>query len=202
MSHMDPRTDPAQSVAQVASLLPAPGEWQDSDYLWLTSRTKRLVELSNGVIEVLNMPTERHQAMVAYLFLAFLAVVQRIGGKVVFAPFRLRLRSGRFREPDLLVLRTLDDTRRHDAYWEGADLVVEVVSEDDPDRDTVIKRREYAEAGIPEYWIVDARSETITVLSLDRGAYREHGEFGRGTTATSPTVPGLEVDVAELLDVR
>jgi Uma2 family endonuclease len=193
---------PARQSGHVSSLLPAPGEWEDPDYLWLTSRTNRLVELADGVIEVLSMPTERHQVIVAHLFLAFLAVVQQMGGKVLFAPFRLRLRSGRFREPDLVVLRAADDPRRHDAYWDGADLVAEVVSEDDPERDTVTKRREYAEAGIPEYWIVDARSETITVLSLDQSAYREHGTFGRGAVATSPTLPGIEVTVSALFDVR
>jgi Uma2 family endonuclease len=44
-----------------------------------------------------------------------------------------------------------------DEYWEGADLVMEVVSSHDEDRrrDLVVKREEYARAGIAEYWIVD-----------------------------------------------
>ncbi|MBI4514747.1 MAG: Uma2 family endonuclease [Deltaproteobacteria bacterium] len=199
---MEPREAQTQLAGQVSSLLPAPGEWQDADYLWLTRRTHQLVELADGVIEVLAMPSERHQAMVAQLFLAFLAVAQRIGGKVVFAPFRLRLRTGRFREPDLLVLRSAGDARRHDAYWDGADLVIEVLSEDDPERDTVTKRREYAEAGIAEYWIVDGKAETITVLQLEAGGYREHGSFGRGTAATSLILPGLGVNADNVFDAR
>jgi Uma2 family endonuclease len=199
---MDRPSPARQSPEAVSALLPAPGEWQDADYLWLTSRTRRLVELSDGVVEVSAMPTERHQAIVAHLFLAFVAIVQRLGGRVLFAPFRLRLRSGRFREPDLLLLRSADDPRRHDAYWDGADLVIEVVSEDDPQRDTVTKRREYPEAGIPEYWIVDAQAERITVLSLERGAYREHGTFGRGAMATSAILPGDAIDVAAVFDAR
>jgi Uma2 family endonuclease len=47
--------------------------------------------------------------------------------------------------------------RRTFDYWEGADLVVEIVNRDDPARDLETKRAEYAEAGIPEYWIVDPR---------------------------------------------
>lgn len=54
-----------------------------------------------------------------------------------------------------MVLRDANDLRRQDAYWTGADLAVEVVSEDDPGRDLITKRLEYAQAGIPEYWIVD-----------------------------------------------
>jgi Uma2 family endonuclease len=115
----------AQSIPfaeQVASLLPAQGEWNEADYLWLTSHTNRLVELADGSIEVLPMPTERHQLIVAYLFLVFMTVAQRIDGKVLFAPFRLRLRSEKFRDPDLLFLCSAQDVRRHDVYWDGADL--------------------------------------------------------------------------------
>jgi hypothetical protein len=74
------------------------------------------------------------------------------------------------------------DPRRQNAYWTGADLVIEVVSPDDPQRDLVTKRSEYAQAGIPEYWIVDPQTETITVLRLEDARYVEHGVFrpGRG----------------------
>ena len=67
--------------------------------------------------------------------------------------------------------------RNQDRFWLGADVVVEVVSPDDPGRDLVVKRADYAEAAIPEYWIVDPRVETVTVLTLAGGAYVEHGVF-------------------------
>ena len=73
-----------------------------------------------------------------------------------------------FREPDLLLLRDRADTRCQDRYWLGADLVAEVISPDNPDPDLVEKRADYAEAGIPEYWVVDPRDETIRVLTLCR----------------------------------
>ena len=83
------------------------------------------------------------------------------------AALRMRIREGKFREPDLLLLRDRSDSRCQDRYWLGADVVVEVVSPDDPDRDVVEKRADYAEARIPEYWIVDPRDKTITVLVLE-----------------------------------
>ena len=42
-----------------------------------------------------------------------------------------------FREPDLLLLCDGDDARYQDRYWLGADLVVEVVSPDRPERDLI-----------------------------------------------------------------
>ena len=47
---------------------------------------------------------------------------------------------------------------------------------------------DYAEAGIPEYWIVNPLDETVTVLVLGDGEYREHGVFRAGAHADSPTL--------------
>ena len=76
-------------------------------------------------------------------------------------------------------------------------LAIEVVSEDEPDRqrDLVTKREEYARAGIAEYWIVDPQEHQITVLTLEGQTYRVHGEFGRGSVATSVLLPGFSVSV-------
>lgn len=97
------------------------------------------------------MPTRKHQASSRYLFLALLAFVERIGGTVFYALLRVRVAPNRFREPDLVLLLDVNDPRNQNAFWLGADLVVEVVSPDDVERDTVIKRTDYAAAGIPEY---------------------------------------------------
>ena len=189
-------------VREIAEILPDQGEWSEEEYLWLTNRTNRLVEFSDGYIEVLPMPTEKHQAMLKYLFLAFYSFVERLGGKVFFAALRLRLKTGKFREPDLLLLRSADDPRRHNEYWEGADLVLEVVSPDDPNRDLVKKRKEYAQAGIPEYWIVNPRDETIRVLRLEGTKYAEHGAFKRGDVATSAILLDFQVSVDEVFDAE
>ena len=123
-----------------------------------------------------------------------------IGGEVFYAPLRLRIRDGKFREPDLLLVRDADDPRCRDDYWLGADLVMEVVSPDNPDRDMVDKRLDYAEAGIPEYWIVNPLDETVTVLFLADGAYRERGVFQPGAHAGSAVLPGFSVNVQESFD--
>jgi Uma2 family endonuclease len=194
-TEQSPSLDP-----EIVALLPAQGEWSDHDYLWLTDDQNRLVEWTDGSIEVLPMPTRKHQAILAYLFLVFHALMQRGHGKVLFAPLRLRVGPRKFREPDLLLVCAQDDPRANDRYWDGADLVVEVVSPDDPARDYKTKREDYAQVGVLEYWIVDPQSERITVLYLTEATYQEHGAFGRGAIATSVLFPELEVDVSTVLD--
>ena len=186
--------------AILSDTLPRQGRWSDEEYLWLTDRTRRLIEFTDGCIEELPVPTATHQAILAFLYRALYAYLAPRGGTVMFSALRLRIREGKFREPDLLVLRDRRTPAIQDRYSLGADLVAEIVSPDRPERDLVDKRADYAEAGIPEYWIVDPRHDAITVLALTAGAYVEHGVYARGDTATSPLLAGLAIDVASTFD--
>lgn len=79
-------------------------------------------------------------------------------------------------------------------------LVVEVLSEDDESRDLVVKRREYAQAGIPHYWIIDPIRRTILALRLAGKRYQEVGQFAGSDVLTSELFPGLEIPLAEVFD--
>jgi Uma2 family endonuclease len=176
----------------------AQGEWTEKEYLNLP--TNRLVELTDGCIEFLPIATLFHQFIAQYLFKLLDEFVRsRRLGDVGFAPSPIRLAPGKLREPDVFFLtpRRISSTRRPP---DGADLVIEVVSEgdDNRERDLVTKRQEYAQAGIPEYWIVDPDKQVISVYSLAPGQseYVVLGEFGIGARAVSTLLPRFGVDVA------
>ena len=190
-----PGSEPAWDIAR---LFPDQGAWSVEDYLALNSN--HLVEFSHGYVEVLPMPTIPHQRIVAYLYRIVLAFISASElGEVLFAPFSVQLWAGKFREPDVGFMLAEHAHRIRKEFWEGADLVIEVVSDENRRHDLDTKRREYARAGIPEYWIVDPQQGRITVLKLEGASYTVHGEFGRGELATSVLLPGLTVDVAEAL---
>jgi len=185
----------------VARLFPNQGHWTEHEYLALNGNY--LVEFSDGCLEVLPMPTTTHQLMVLWLYGKVLEfVTPQALGRVLVAPLRVRLWEGKYREPDVLFMLARHASRIHDLFWEGADLVMEVVSNDDRRRDLELKRLEYAQAGIPEYWIVDSQQSLITVLRLDGDRYVVHGQFAHGTQATSVLLPGFSVDVASVFAVR
>jgi Uma2 family endonuclease len=188
-------TSPQEYQQVVLEILPGQGRLSEEDYLWLTDHTSRLIEFTDGYIEVLPMPTGTHQLLLKFLLRLFEQVAEPAGGIVLFAPMRVRLGSFRFREPDLLLLLDAGDARNQDRYWLGADLALEIVSPDKPERDLVEKRAEYAAAGISEYWIVNPMTNSITVLTLEGDAYREHGVFASGEQATSVLLAGFGVDV-------
>jgi Uma2 family endonuclease len=186
----------------VALLYPTQGEWTESEYLALD--TNRLIELSDGFLEFLPRPTTLHQLIVKFLCASLDAYVERhaSGGLVLFAPLPVRLGPGHFREPDVLYVKR-ERVPKLRGQPNGADLVMEVVSEgaENRERDLEIKRREYALAGIAEYWIVDPQEQRITVLTLDGQSYRIHGEFVPGMQATSVLLPGFAVDVASVFGI-
>jgi Uma2 family endonuclease len=148
----------ADYVWDVATLFPQQGEWSEEGYLDLTDHSNRRIEFTDGRLEFLPMPTEIHQELVAYLYRALYAFVERFGlGKVHFSGLRLRVRPGKIREPDVIFLHKDHFHARHNRVWEAADLVMEVVSDNpnDRERDYEQKLVDYAEAKVKEYWIVD-----------------------------------------------
>ncbi len=91
--------------------------------------------------------------------------------------------------PDEGLVRVFFEERRESA-----------VGYERPQRDLVQKRREYAGAGIPAYWIVNPTTEQIIVLHLEEATYVEHGVFTRGAQATSVLLEGFTVAVTAVLD--
>jgi Uma2 family endonuclease len=91
--------------------------------------------------------------------------------------------------PDLLVM-VAEASHRPGLMLEPQDiqLAVEVLSPGSRRRDLGLKRRQYAAAGIPDYWIVDATQQTLTVFRLDGAVYREEVtvKAGEPWTTTRP----------------
>ena len=187
----------AEPTWEIAQLFPAQGHWSEEEYLALD--TNHLIEFSDGYLEFLPLPTQSHQLLLIALFEQLDNVVRtRQLGIVLFAPMRIQLWRGKFREPDIVYMASQHAGRRGEEFWRGADLVMEVVSPDNPARDLVTKRHEYAQAGIPEYWIVDPIQMSITVLTLDGQSYALHGEFDEDEEATSRLLDGFTVSVRDM----
>lgn len=82
-------------------------------------------------------------------------------------------------------------------------LVVEVVSSSNTNqqsrnRDYIDKRQEYAQRGIPEYWIIDPVADAILVLTLAQGNYQEQRFTGEQRLA-SPGFPELDLTAKQVL---
>ncbi|MCI0681866.1 MAG: Uma2 family endonuclease [Gemmataceae bacterium] len=201
----DNASKPRRPTWEIAQFFPEQGSWTENDYLSLESKLGHniRVELANGWLEVLPVATEIHQDLILYLVGKLKAFAEPAKlGKTSFAGIRVRTiatERKNYREPDVAFMKSENAHRRSNETWQGADLVMEVVSgsPDDRKRDYEIKVIEYAAARIAEYWIIDPDERRFRVLTLDGDAYKVHGDFAAGATASSVLLPGFAVSVDE-----
>ena len=101
-----PRETASQAAlnALLCELLPRQGDWSAEGHLWLTDHGKRRVEFTDGRIEGLPMPTDVHQSVLLFLHALFRVWLRPRGGVVTASGMRMRVREGKFREPDVLLL--------------------------------------------------------------------------------------------------
>jgi Uma2 family endonuclease len=98
-------------------------------------------------------------------------------------------------EPDLAVVRA-DPARR--AHPSEVLLLIEV-AESSLRKDRVLKRMIYAEAKVPEYWIVDVKALTITVHTVPRGeTYASIVTLRDGDVLRPTLLPSVALPVADL----
>lgn len=128
-----------------------------------------------GVLSVMPRPGYAH-AIIATRLTVWLAaagipidrIAQAVGLRI---PGRRGGEGGRI--PDLI----LWSKAQADGVWLPATdvlLVVEIISPGSEGMDTVTKRREYAGAGIPQYWTVDQDpAQTVTMCRLHGDQYEQ-----------------------------
>lgn len=184
---------------EVASFYPQQGDWTEADYFDVTA-DRTGIEFVDGTLEFLPMPTRTHQEIIQIMWLLLHQHLYPKGGEAWVSGLRVRTRKTKIRMPDVVAMLDRNDKRAGEQVFEGADLVVEVISDDpkDRERDAVAKPPEYAAAGVKEYWIIDPQEQCITVHTLKSGAYAAHSVAVSGETAASALLKGFKVTAAEL----
>jgi len=155
------------------------------------------VELIHGEIIVMSPIGHRHGGCVINLTRLF---VIGVGDRAVVSPQNAVV-IDLFSEPqpDLLLLRRRA-VRYIDAPATASDVLLVIEVGDTTIRyDRTVKMRLYAMAGIPEYWIVDANAEAVTIYrSPGPDGYRAIQRIARGGTVAPLALPDLVIAVADI----
>lgn len=110
----------------------------------------------------------------------------------------LQLATPVVRAPDLLIARTGAFGQRGVAKASDVLLAVEILSPSSLRTDTIHKPLDYADAGIPNYWVIDASAPvTATIYHLIDGEYEESQRVEGTFTVHEPCE--LTVDLNALL---
>lgn len=183
---------------EIAHLFPLQGDWTEAAFL--CHELSERFDLAHGRLELRPMPTLLHQLLVLYLLNRLNEWAGPRGrGVALPSPLPVRIPDHGLRHPDVLLVRSAHVVG-FKRPLDGADLAVEVVSEgaENRARDEQIKPREYALAGIPEYWIVDPEQRIIQRLVLSAGDYTIADVLREGDTLTSPLLPDFTLSVIDL----
>ncbi len=154
-------------------------------------------ELINGELIVTPAPIPIHQIISTNIEYAILQHVWDSDlGMMLHAPIDIRLTPDNVLSPDVIFI-TRD--REHIVGPKAVDappaLVVEILSPGTRRRDLTVKRELYARFGVREYWIVDPKARSVTVLALSGDTYMQipSGEDG---AIQSRVLPGLTLTLA------
>lgn len=153
------------------------------------------LELAEGMLVMTAMPMPRHQK--AGMRLGYrldeqlpAELTALTETEIVLAEYPLTIRV-----PDVVVVSS-DRYELNPPRFEAGDveLVVEILSDGTRKVDRILKFAEYAEAGIPQYWIIDLDppATTLTAYVLIDGNYELSGEL---TGAATLEVAGHPVTI-------
>ena len=180
------RTGTRMSLDEFLALGEADGKW----------------ELDDGVLYIMATGSPDHQFLMRWLCRPiedyFLQFDQPPAQLIQEMTTILSPELQRAPEPDIVIIL---NERRHIVsrvrVEAPPDIVVEILSTD-RSRDLVRKRQIYAEAGVLEYWLMDPRSDTITLLELRDGAYVERAVLSAADSLTTPLLPGLAIPLESI----
>ena len=155
------------------------------------------VELIRGEIIEMSPPGRRHVAFVDNL--NQLLVLRLAGRAIVSVQNPIALSDDTEPQPDLAVRRLRSvPYKEREAYAEDALLLIEVADTSLAyDRST--KLRVYADAGIPEYWVVDCSAESVDVYRRPGAAgYEDVRRLTGQATVAVLSFPDVVLTTAEI----
>jgi Uma2 family endonuclease len=173
--------------------------WTYADYLRLPDDGSRC-EILEGERVMTPAPFTRHQR-VAFNLVGLLRdfVVPGRLGAVFFAPCDVILADDVVVQPDILfVARPKLAIVEKRGIFGPPDLVIEILSESDPKRDTVRKLAIYGRHGVAESWIVDPDRDRIEVFGLEGPALVRKAAHDRGELRSLVALPGFVAPLDEV----
>jgi Uma2 family endonuclease len=177
-----------------------------SDYLkW---KFEERVELIKGrIFKMSPAPNLRHQEISTRLVGRLFQFLEGQRCRVFAAPFDVRLPVKNRKDdtevttvvqPDVCII--CDASKLDEKGCIGApDLVIEILSPGNSQKEIRIKHELYAESGVKEYSVVYPAEESIAVFLLtENGTYAGANIFASGDQIRSKAVPGLVIDVKDV----
>ena len=155
------------------------------------------VELIRGEIVEMSPIGRRHRAFVNNL--TQLLILRLAGRAIVSVQNPVALTDDTEPQPDLAVLRRRPVPYKEREAWAEDVLLLIEVADSSLAYDRSTKLRLYAEAGVPEYWVVDCAAETVEVYRTPGPeGYRDVSRAAGTATLALDAFPDIELTTTEI----
>lgn len=163
-----------------------------------TPETVRL-ELDRGKLIVSPHNSFEHQYAARELLLLISVWAARTKAGVVVHEMDIRLDRSTVRDPDIafIAVEQKQIIRRNQIVG-GPKLVIEVLSRSTETVDRGPKMRQYAEAGVAHYWLVDPLARTIECYANHAGKFALLRTVAEDAELAPPEFPGLGIPLRQL----
>ena len=156
------------------------------------------VELMEGEILMMSPIGSRHAATVNRVHMEFSSLLH--GRAIVSVQNPVVLNDFSEPEPDIAVLRLRDDFYAQALPTAADVLLIIEVADTSVEYDHDIKLPAYARSGVPEVWLADIPTETVTAHTEPaNGVYRTVRSYQRGDSITPLHFPDLLIAVTSIL---
>ena len=168
-------------------------------YMSIPEGDDKRYELIDGELILAPSPVTQHHRISRNLLRALDEFVEPQSlGELFYAPMDVVLSDHDVFQPDISFI---SNNRLHiigDRNIQGSpDLVIEILSPSTETRDRDIKLEQYLRFGVREYWLIDPQERFSKPGDTEFKTVRVYPE---GTTATSPTLEGIQVEVDRLFE--
>ena len=179
------------------------GKYSYADYL--TWQLDEMVEIIEGkLFRMAAAPSRIHQKVAGKLHYHLYGFLAGKPCEAYTAPFDVRLPKTSTRnediytvvQPDICVI--CDKDKLDDAGCIGApDLIVEILSPGNNQKELHHKYEVYQESGVKEYWIIQPIEQTLLIYTLQNGRYVSSRLMTSGDVVTSSVLPGFSLDLED-----
>lgn len=179
---------------------PAQGQWAYADWEKLPADGNRY-EIIDGVLYITTAPSYFHQWIVRRLdrYVGVPAEEQGLAYAAV-APIGVLMPGCDPVQPDFVLVLAEHAAIIRDRRIMGVpDLTVEILSPGSRTYDESVKLNAYAQAGVPEYAVVDPEERVLHLYKLKQpGRFEQPITFSRDDIVTFACVPTIPLEVARL----
>lgn len=190
-----------RQVKEETSVYLKHGAYTYEDYLKIPEEPGYRFEILEGALVKEPSPSLHHQRVSSALYRQLANYFDKFDpvGELFYAPLDVILTATNVMQPDLLfVSGARKDIFREERVDGACDLVVEIMSPSNRQKDRLIKMKIYRNAGIPHFWLVDPEENILEAYVLVESRYTLAAAGGPGDKFEHPDFPGLALDLERI----